>query len=530
MKKKWLLTLVAAFVMALSFCEPVQEVLGTEIVAEAASVVKAPAASKKSGTYTVGKNLKISLSCDTKGADIYYSLNGGKYKRYTKSISIEKNSTLKVYSKKGSSKSKTVSYSYKLSPEIKISKKGGKYSDTITVKLSSETSGVKFCYTLDGSKPTEKSKKYTSSGIKISKTSKLRVIAYKKGWTSNYLSEEYTISKASASAKSILDDYTKKYIYSSLNARQKQLYKALFEGVSEFRKEIDVQKIKATIKDLDTVFTALQFENPQLFWLDTGWQYYYYGNMVTSVLPEYSRTKSEAEKIRSKLEKAANKIINKALSYDKLFDRVLYIHDTLINNTDYTRSGGASIRCADGPILNGKALCAGYSKAFSYLCQSIGLDTISVAGNAGEPHEWNMIKLDGKWYNVDVTFDDPVGGDPVCNHDYFCITTKKISEDHKFENYFKIPSATATEYDYYKNKGITVYKSYDKALAALYKTAASNYKKGIKRTEIVCDKSIIEKVFKALEKDLFKGLEKYGCYPKGTVWYGFNGNTIYIEF
>ena len=448
MKKKWLLTLAAVFVMGLSFSEPVQDFLGTEIVAEAAASVKAPSADKKSGTYTTDGSIKVKLSCGEKGAYIYYSLNGGGYKRYTKAITIEKNTTLKAYSKKSGLKSKIVSYSYKLSPEFKFSPEEEKYNNPLTVKLSSEVSGVKFYYTLDGSKPTAKSTKYTSSGIKITKTAKLRVMAAKSGWTSGYASKSYTLSSASSSSESILNDYTKKYAYSTLSEKQKKLYKALYEGICNFDTKISVSSLNVTIDDLTVVFLALDYENPQLFWISyaLGYEYNYYGNKVLDVSPKYTRTKAEAAKIEPKLKKAADKIISKALTYDKLYDRVLYIHDTLINNTDYTISGNIYIRCADGPVLYGKALCEGYSKAFAYLCQSIGIDTICVFGVANENHVWNMIKLDGEWYHVDVTFDDPTGGKPMCTHDYFCVTEKRISRDHKLKNDYKTPEATATKY------------------------------------------------------------------------------------
>lgn len=530
MKKKWLLTLAAVFVMGLCFSEPVQEFLGTEIVAEAAVTVKAPAADKKSGTYTTDGNIKVSLSCSTKDAEIYYSLNGGSYKRYTKAIAIEKNTTLKAYSKKSGTKSKTVSYTYKLSPKFSLSKEGGKYDKVQTVKLSTDLSGVKFYYTLDGSKPSASSKKYTDSGIRISKTSKLRVMACKSGWTSKYITESYTITRASDSSESILDDYTKKYIYSTLSDKHKRLYKVLYEGMSDFKKEIDVSGFNATEKEVEKVFTAIDYENPQLIWISSGYgyRYSYIGDIVQSVKPYYTKTKAETEKILPKLKKAAQKIIDKALSYDKLFDRVLYIHDTLIDKTVYTESGNAAIRCADGPILNGKALCEGYSKAFAYLCQSMGLDTICVHGFAGEEHLWNMIKLEGNWYNVDVTYDDPTGGSPMCLHNYFCVTTKKLSRDHEPQNIFKIPDATATDYDYYKYLGITVYSDKGKALTALYKSFAENYKKGIMRTEIICDPSIILDVYNDMSKNAIDELKKYGCNP-GEIWIGGAGNMVYIQ-
>ena len=56
---------------------------------------------------------------------------------------------------------------------------------------------------------------------------------------------------------------------------------------------------------------------------------------------------------------------------------------------------------------------------------------------------WNMVKVDGKWYHMDVTWDDPLTSDgrPMLRYDYFLISEAKIREDHTIDNDFKIPTA-----------------------------------------------------------------------------------------
>ena len=94
----------------------------------------------------------MKLTADS-GSQIYYS-TGGSYKLYTKTLKITKNTTLKFYAQKNGAKSKTVTVKYKLTPKVKVTNAGGNYDSAVTVKLSSTASGVKFYYTLDGSKPT----------------------------------------------------------------------------------------------------------------------------------------------------------------------------------------------------------------------------------------------------------------------------------------------------------------------------------------------------------------------------------------
>lgn len=169
----------------------------------AAGTVSAPKASKKSGTITCSKNsASIKLTADS-GATIYYSLNGGSYKKYSSAIKLTKNSTIKAYATKNGTKSSVVTYSYKLKPKVSFSASDS--GSAKTVKLSSGTNSVKFYYTTDGSKPTTKSKLYTSSGITLTKSCQLRVLAVKSGWSNAGFSKNYTVNSSAGTSSSSSD-------------------------------------------------------------------------------------------------------------------------------------------------------------------------------------------------------------------------------------------------------------------------------------------------------------------------------------
>jgi hypothetical protein len=99
---------------------------------------------------------------------------------------------------------------------------------------------------------------------------------------------------------------------------------------------------------------------------------------------------------------------------------------------------------AYGALVNGKATCSGYAKAFDLLAKSCGLSTTIVTGTARNssgieaPHAWNQIYLDGDWYNVDVTWEDPktnveVGFNQLFNK-YINGTDAEFAVDHVREN------------------------------------------------------------------------------------------------
>lgn len=118
---------------------------------------------------------------------------------------------------------------------------------------------------------------------------------------------------------------------------------------------------------------------------------------------------------------------------------------------------------AYGALVNHRAVCSGYAKAFDLLAKKSGLSAIVVTGEATNtlnykaPHAWNQIYLDGEWYNVDVTFEDPIteiemGYDELFNN-YINITDAEISADHVRENGH---TCTATKY----GKNVVAYYLY----------------------------------------------------------------------
>lgn len=95
------------------------------------------------------------------------------------------------------------------------------------------------------------------------------------------------------------------------------------------------------------------------------------------------------------------------------YEQVKYLHDRLCQTVVY--SDGAQARTAYGALVEGKAVCEGYSKAFKLLCDRAGIPCVIVTGTAitsmtgpqGQNHMWNYVQMeDGKWYAVDATWDD----------------------------------------------------------------------------------------------------------------------------
>ncbi len=122
------------------------------------------------------------------------------------------------------------------------------------------------------------------------------------------------------------------------------------------------------------------------------------------------------------------------------YDKVLTIHDHLVSNIQYV--DGKNSHNIYGALVEKKCVCEGYARSFQYICSLYGIDVICVSGDGDngtykEAHMWNMIRMnDGKWYYMDVTWDDPLvnGSDSgKVYYDYFLVgSATKNSKDLTF--------------------------------------------------------------------------------------------------
>ncbi|MCL1816008.1 MAG: hypothetical protein FWG43_00210 [Clostridiales bacterium] len=121
-------------------------------------------------------------------------------------------------------------------------------------------------------------------------------------------------------------------------------------------------------------------------------------------------------------------------------ETVKAIHDYIVLNTTYDTSyEGDNEGLPHYPstaIFEHKGVCDAYAAAFKIILNAAGLDCIVVPGEAfGSGHTWNQVKIDGEWYNIDVTWDDPDYKDKIL-YDYFCIPDKKMYRDHTVDDNF----------------------------------------------------------------------------------------------
>lgn len=161
-------------------------------------------------------------------------------------------------------------------------------------------------------------------------------------------------------------------------------------------------------------------------------------------------------------------------------DIVLAAHDYIVTHCTYDLDSLSLIpknsQYSDTPygvLVNGTAICMGYTTTFQLFMDMLDVNSIIVNGEAlNEEHAWNMVELDGEWYHVDCTWDDFVPDDPLRMpmHIYFLVSDSVMNEDHIWDKN-SFPSAPSDDLNYYVTNGLTASSS-DEAIEILNKQCA----------------------------------------------------------
>lgn len=143
-----------------------------------------------------------------------------------------------------------------------------------------------------------------------------------------------------------------------------------------------------------------------------------------------------------------------SLSGMSTFDKVDGIHSYLIENIKYDDNYENNENAFDvyGALIEGIAVCQGYTQSFQMLADMAGVESLIVTGDAGgESHAWNLVNFgNGEWYHIDATWNDREG---TRSHRYFNVSDSIMNSTHNWKK-SDYPAANGVKYNYYRYKGI----------------------------------------------------------------------------
>ena len=298
-------------------------------------------------------------------------------------------------------------------------------------------------------------------------------------------------------SKVITPDYNvtdNSFFYTQLDTYGKTFYSRLYSNLDNLKTGTYTVDFGLTFNDLlkasngeiiltnafQLAINALLLDHPEIFYLDVTKMY-----MFTESTTTFNGT---TYRISIGPDDNANYLVDEFNSLDSIYiaednlktelykitsnlngstyDKILQVHNYLIDSINYD-SSGADLELSHtiyGALINKSAVCDGYAKAFKYILDSVGISCVEVCGiaqnssGATESHAWNDVLLDGKWYAVDTTWDDPIiiGGNGVLTNDlrysYFLKGADTFYNTHQEDGYivsngeFLYPTISAVAY------------------------------------------------------------------------------------
>lgn len=269
------------------------------------------------------------------------------------------------------------------------------------------------------------------------------------------------------------------YAYDRLSDAQKSWYRGINSVLlarSEECIELSEEGLAAglTQDDVDQIFQAVLLDHPEYFYV-TGYQYTRYTRADKLVRVEFLATYDidldTAMEKKAQIEAAAEQILSNAPMDGSDYDKVKFVYDYLIRNTEYDLNAPDNQNIYS-VLCGGKSVCQGYAKTMQLLLNRMDVECTLVLGHvdSGEGHAWNLVKVDGEYYYVDATWGDASyyssTGEQVpsdfmdVSYDYLCITTKELSKTHTVSEKITMPVCTATAANYYVKSG-AFFTSYD---------------------------------------------------------------------
>lgn len=224
-----------------------------------------------------------------------------------------------------------------------------------------------------------------------------------------------------------------------------------------------------SVEQIKKVLHALQNDNPEIFWISKTFGCVYSENKMNIVKLYSIFSKSEKDACEVKLRNKIEEIISKIPKNSDDYEKELFLHNYIIDNCSYKNvSNNPKIFTSYGCLIDKIAVCEGYSKAMQILLCNCGVECKTVAGiGNGEPHMWNMVKIGGDWYHLDVTWDS---ADKNSRYMYFNVDDKTIKKNHSIGEQFQVagllrphkmynfdlPKCTAKKYNYYERNSAKI--------------------------------------------------------------------------
>jgi len=183
--------------------------------------------------------------------------------------------------------------------------------------------------------------------------------------------------------------------------------KALANGFSQFSREIALDSYNLSLADLNNIMAYLKYYE-QYYYLAGSYSYAMYPDgQIAYCKPSYTMPKDQVIAGNRIIKQKTDALVSEASKLKTDIEKIIYVHDYIIENFEYDSDHlDQKYNNIYYGLVENKTMCVGYSETFNYIMTRLGIKSYIVT-SVKNAHAWNMVLLDGRYYHVDCTWDDP---------------------------------------------------------------------------------------------------------------------------
>lgn len=263
-----------------------------------------------------------------------------------------------------------------------------------------------------------------------------------------------------------------RFYYNSMSREEKAVYDGMLAGFSELRPSIRIPALPG--KAVGDVFFRLRLDNPEIFYVTGNTFRMAQGADYMELRPEYMFDRQRVSSHKKAIDARLEKLLRPAMRLSPE-EQEKYIHDFICTGVRYDKLKKSYSHEIIGPLQNGVGVCEGIAKTVKLMCDRLGLECIIAISHAAPGssylHAWNIIRLGGKHYHLDATFDTTLSQGGEIRYDYYNLCDKSVFRDHR-PLMWPVPECVDSDGFYYRQSRLSLTKTEDavsRAMQALRK-------------------------------------------------------------
>lgn len=257
------------------------------------------------------------------------------------------------------------------------------------------------------------------------------------------------------------DNESKRY-YESLNINNEDerfnyLYNTIYKSLINLEDSVNLSKYGIPkSSEVFNIRKKVLYDHPEIFYFEHNNSVYWNNGELDF---KYIESKDKLRNMINQLNQKVDSILKDNISSNmNNLEKVMAIHDYLVLNTEYAYNDDSAFDVY-GILIRGKGVCQGYALSVKLFLNKLGIDSMCVPSDEMR-HMWNIFNIDGEWYHMDCTWDDPLPDRKgIISYEYFALSDDSISrgiKPHSGWDKSKFPSCNSDKYLYLQDMGYAI--------------------------------------------------------------------------